>query len=710
MNDTIYRGMRDLVYVALGKTDSNSSEYLELKKHFRYSGEVLERMEQYGYSSDDDYISAMEVVLWMKATLSAKQMEEMFVGTQLEDFVKRTKEKAGDNLYLLYELYLYEKVDRKQILTAVSKTPLETTAGFLDWMTVHKNFGIVDYTLAKDIVLHMDGELKALNRFDAVKDADLFIHLIKFAFKLVCHTGDSRFKSDEDYKRLGLTGPLIALKSLYAEPVGKSSKKVLEQMGFSEMDILNLNCGIWLIKDQKPYCCNSEIKWWRLKKRWLQSLFVQKEEITINPVIEKMMEMEMPRKIDGENLTREFYLEGFSAEIPDIQNSYLLFDLLTRRLDENGYASDNSMNNVFKWKCICKNHDLSVMGDVLWLKGLLEYLNPQGISFNRNVSTGADRNKQIYAEVIKNCENLEEKQEVLKEIFQKDVKEFIYQNPGFFRTGFLDPLFISNFLDLDRYYKENNYDSAKYLRNMEYPFQLTFLQKFCEDRNWQFTSEEAEFLKTAVKDSWMVSLAYSNKSTDTCFQRFSSEEKKLLLGLVCELCVRISHICRLDLLMAGLIANTETRLILGEEISQEWYRILKQRDFGYQDALDRDFLSEEAYQKIKKQKEEQKEKERQDREAREVEIRKASLEEELQGLTVKEAVKVFAGKVPPFVFSDRERTLASLEVYKEHFEDKEIFTEKKVICKLMKFFLDCYKNNYITKPVLMNKLGLLKED
>ena len=50
MNDTIYRGMRDLVYVALGKTAySNSSEYLELKKHFRYPGEVLERMEQYGY-------------------------------------------------------------------------------------------------------------------------------------------------------------------------------------------------------------------------------------------------------------------------------------------------------------------------------------------------------------------------------------------------------------------------------------------------------------------------------------------------------------------------------------------------------------------------------------------------------------------------------------------------------------------------------------
>ncbi len=711
MNDTIYRGMRDLVYVALGKTAySNSSEYLELKKHFRYPGEVLERMEQYGYSSNDDYISFMEVVLWMKETLSAKQMEEMFVGTQLEDFVKRTKEKAGDNLYLLYELYLYEKSSREQILTAVSKTPLETTAGFLDWMTSDRLFGAADYSLAKDIVLSMDGELKTLNGLDAVKDADLFIHLIKFAFRLVCY--DSRFKSDEDFKRLGLTGLLVALKDLYSEPVGRSSKKVLEQMGFSEMDILNLNCGIWLIKDQKPYCCNSEIKWWRLKKRWLQSLFVQKEEITINPVIEKMMEMEMPRKIDGENLIREFYLEGFSAEIPDIQNSYLLFDLLTRRLDESGYASCNSMDNVFKWKNICKNHKLSVMDkeDRKWLKGLMGYLNPNEISFNRCLSIEADRNSQIYAEVIKNCTDLEEEQEVLRGIFQEDVRKFIYQNSGFFLSDFLDPLFISGFLDLDKYYKENSNAAAGYLKNMEYPFQLAFLQKFCEDRNWQFTTGEAEFLKTAVKDSWMVSLAYSNKSTDTCFQRFSSEEKKLLLGLVCELCVRISHICRLDLLMAGLIANTETRLILGEEISQEWYRILKQRDFGYQDSLDRDFLSAEAYQKIQKQKEEQKEKERQDREAREVEIRKASLEAELQGLTIKEAAKVFAGKVPPFVFSDRERTLASLEVYKEHFEDKEIFTEKKVICKLMKFFLDCYENNYITKPVLMNKLGLLKED
>lgn len=257
---------------------------------------------------------------------------------------------------------------------------------------------------------------------------------------------------------------------------------------------------------------------------------------------------------------------------------------------------------------------------------------------------------------------------------------------------------------------ENSNAAAGYLKNMDYPFQLAFLQKFCEDRNWQFTSDESAFLKKATTGGWVISLAYSNKPAYTCFQRFSSEEKKLLLGLMCELCVRIPSICRLDLLMAGLIVNTETRLILGEEISQEWYRILKQRDFVYQDALDRDFLSEEAYQKIQKQKEEQKEKERREQEAKEVEAQKASLEAKFHGLSANEAIEIYAGAVPTFVFSRREQTLASLEVYKEQFDHKKILTNKKVICKLMKFFLDCYENNYITKPVLMDKLGLLKEE
>ena len=713
MNETICRGMKDFVYVSLGKTAyRNNPEYLELKKNFSSPGEVIERMEQYGYSSMEDYISAMEVVLWMEEAFSAEQIEMLFEGTQLEDFVKKVKEKAGDNLYLLYEIYLYEKSSRKKILEAINKTSLETIVGFLDWMTSNRLFGAADYLLAKDIVVSIEGKLKALNKKDVVEDADLFIHLIKFAYRLVWYTGEDNFKSDAVYKRLGLTKLLIALKDLYSGPLGNSSQKVLDLMGFSEMDILNLNCGIWLIKDQISYSSNTDTKWWRLKKRWFQSLFVQKNEITIRPVLEKMMVMTMPRRIDGEDFAREFYLEGFSEEIPNVQNSYLLFDFWTRRVNESEYLSFNSVDKVQKWKYICENHKLSVMDkeDVQWLKGLMIYLNPKGISFDGKVSVGADRNQRIFAEVINDCANLEEKQELLTDIFQKDVKEFIYQFSEFFSVEFLNPLFISGFLKLDEYYKENSNAAAEYLRDMEYPFQLTFLTKFCEDKDWLFSFKEATFLKVAVTESWVIRMAYPNKSTDIYFKYFSMEEKKLLLELMCKLCVRIPSICRDDLLMAGFITNVETRFILGEEIAQEWYRVLKERGYMYLDSLERDFFSEDAYKKILKKQKEQKEKEEQSKEAIEVEEEKTTLEKKLLSFHVKEALEVFADAVPASVSSQRKQTLVLLEVYKEQFEDKRIFADRKIICKLMKFFLDCYENNYISKQVLKNKLNFLEEE
>ena len=105
MNETICRGMKDFVYVSLGKTAyRNNPEYLELKKNFSSPGEVIERMEQYGYSSREDYISAMEVVLWMEEAFSAEQIEMLFEGTQLEDFVKKVKEKAGEEVSVKVEI------------------------------------------------------------------------------------------------------------------------------------------------------------------------------------------------------------------------------------------------------------------------------------------------------------------------------------------------------------------------------------------------------------------------------------------------------------------------------------------------------------------------------------------------------------------------------------------------------------------------------
>ena len=114
--------------------------------------------------------------------------------------------------------------------------------------------------------------------------------------------------------------------------------------------------------------------------------------------------------------------------------------------------------------------------------------------------------------------------------------------------------------------------------------------------------------------------------------------------------------------------------------------------------------------KILKKQKEQKEKEEQSKEAIEVEEEKTSLEKKLLSFPVKEALEVFADAVPASVSSQRKQTLVLLEVYKEQFEDKRIFADRKIICKLMKFFLDCYENNYISKQVLKNKLNFLEEE
>ena len=114
--------------------------------------------------------------------------------------------------------------------------------------------------------------------------------------------------------------------------------------------------------------------------------------------------------------------------------------------------------------------------------------------------------------------------------------------------------------------------------------------------------------------------------------------------------------------------------------------------------------------KILKKQKEQKEKEEQSKEAIEVEEEKTTLEKKLLSFPVKEALEVFADAVPASVSSQRKQTLVLLEVYKEQFEDKRIFADRKIICKLMKFFLDCYENNYISKQVLKNKLNFLEEE
>ena len=243
---------------------------------------------------------------------------------------------------------------------------------------------------------------------------------------------------------------ILVFSALYEEPVKTKNEEFLKNLGYTDMDILNLNVGIWFLNDERTYLQQiSVIKWWRLLKRWFQELFHQETEISFTDNLKDFIReyfdgKKMPQKIDGENIIREFLLKGFQPGVSNIQNSYLLFDLLTMKVGDN-YQYDsynNSKNQVSRWDELNGTYKLSVSSkeEEKWLRGLVQYLYPDGIKKESDygiVHLVLPRLlAQIYAhilqEYITDQKKLEEKESVLKDIFDQDIKEFLYQQVDYF--------------------------------------------------------------------------------------------------------------------------------------------------------------------------------------------------------------------------------------------------------------------------------------
>lgn len=186
----VYEGLQSLIRVAMGDSVSNDT-YFEFKKYFRYPGELLERMEQYGYGSADDYLSAIAALRWAKNR--KLDISEMCVGTQLEDFLKKAEEKGKEenDLLLLYSVICYENDateitgdDLATLLDAAKENTQESVVYFLkkilDDRIHHWNLqGYVDKFLlaSKILVLKMDS-ISSLAQEDVCECADFFMDLI----------------------------------------------------------------------------------------------------------------------------------------------------------------------------------------------------------------------------------------------------------------------------------------------------------------------------------------------------------------------------------------------------------------------------------------------------------------------------------------------------------------------------------------------------
>lgn len=725
----LYEGIIGLSKVITGHK-CNSPKYLEVKKDFRYPGELLERMEEKGYSSINDYISVMCGLKKSRKYFT----KESFVGEQLENFLVRAKKKAVDNncLLLMYQVMVFSKEegnvpkisesDLELLLKAAEKNDLENLVFFLyalaDFTDTYWEKHTISLSMVRDIMntrIHYI-EFRVLQKRDILNEPDLFMSLILLSVRLFRRAGEDEKNFKIQFGDPDLADVILAFADMYKEPLKKKYQKILINKGFSESDILSLNCGIWQIRHEKTELTwDSKVKWWRLVKRWFQCLFQQEKEITIKTELEHLIQAELPQKIDGETSMREFLFKGLYASIPNLQNSYLLFHLLTMK-DDNKSIYSKYTNYVPEWKMHCTNHplDLDTEEHKEWLEGLMKYLLPNIYKKEEIRFTYWPNLADLYVQVLRlymKEELLKKMEPSLKEVFSVDVKDFLYSHPFDFNSEDIKKLLETGYLSINELYKQNKGSVQKYINEMDHGFILDFVKDFCESRNWSFTPDEAKFLKVSFTSSWPVSLAYYKQNKETHFEAFTDEQKENLMGLLCEICIHIPDICDLESLMAGFIENSETRKILGEELAESWYKLLAERKYMGMDYLNKAYLSEEQLKKLQKEEEEEKRKEEEEKFRNKLEKQKELLLDKINLLPDNEKFEAFLEELPYGVYSHNSvEAKAVLEIYNEKFMNVDVSASKKLSCKSYSFFVECYEYGLIAKEELVEYITNFKEE
>lgn len=678
----LYKGIIGLVKTAAGM-NCEYGDYQDIKQYFRYPGELLERMEEQGFTSISDYISVMKGL----SRIGKYHTDGIFIGSQLEDFLKRAKEKAvkEHNLILLYQVLVFSYLDPEPatltgedislLLTSAKESNLEDLFEFLSLFFEEerarywKENKAAETRLIQKILTVKREEIIGISKIPVLEHDTFYMSVISFFRNLkISILRDCMETNFEETFGKDIGQMILVFSALYEEPVKGKNEKFLKNLGYTDMDILNLNAGIWFLNDEPTYLQKlSDIKWWRLLKKWFQEMFHQETEIPFADSLktfarEYFDSKKMPQKIDGENIIREFLLKGFQPGVPNVRNSYLLFDLLTMKVGGNyRYDAYNTQNQVPRWDELNGTYKLSVnrKEEEEWLRGLVQYLYPEGIKKESNYGSALPvlpkRLVQIYAHILRayiaDQKKLEEKASVLNDIFDQDIKEFLYQQASYFTPEQMHPLFESGYLDFSEFMRINKKYSKEHLKRMDKPYLLTFLKTFCESRNWIFTDNEANFLENSFKDSWVIGLAYYKKQTVNYLSVFSEEEQEMLLGLMCELITRIPDICDLDDFMAGIISSTETRKILGAELSEQWYQFLEARSYKAMNSLRQDYLPEEVYAAFVQKKEKLEAEKKKIKEQEKLKKAKAALNDELNEISDAERLNILFKKMPSYVSS-----------------------------------------------------------
>lgn len=600
--------------------------YREFRERFRYPGEVLEQMENKGYGTLDDYISAMGAVIKIRE-YNMEDLPGMYNTTQIIDFLGRAKRIALDNisLFLAYQLMGYS--DNDEIFwKVVEKSTLEEIFSFLRELRI----GIGCHTLLGSdwniFISDLDrmfqtkeNEIAHLSEYSVSENEPFYRMLEKeCSYFLDCY-------GKNEIKKYPWKDFVLTFAVLYTTVVKSTQEKYLRSLGFSHFDTTYLSTGIWSGEEHSEFYKKSPVRWSNAFRLWFEEYFAQEQDLS-EKVILSYQNFSMPRKIDGISKKGEFLLDG--------------------------------MKNSTSCRGAWHHTDLLLHFYLMNRKDLTYFWNDLQTGFNLSLVNNHSVEK---------------------------IKEFIYFYDKY--ESLLDDKKQGFYILLDTILEKRS-----------------FFKNFCEDRNWLFTETDVERLQSLFNHSWLPGIAFYEKSLG--IPDMPVEELRELIDYACELFFRIPYICNLEHFIAGCITEPTIKAALGTEICDSWYQLLLDRGYQTIEAVQKEYLSKEAYEEILRRKKQLEEEEKLRMEQESVKKQTAEWIEELQLMqkTIDKFILIKNHFPSFFYYGTRIQALACLELLKQ-VPDGGVLKEE-LVEPYYSFFVQCYVNELITKEQMLHYMEI----
>lgn len=674
--------------------------YREFRERFRYPGEVLEQMENKGYGTLDDYISAMGAVIKIRE-YNMEDLPGMYNTTQISDFLVRARKIAIDNnsLFLAYQLMGYSD-DEKVFLEVIKKATLEEIFSFLRELRI----GIGCHTLLGSdwniFISDLDrmfqtkeNEIAHLSVYSVSENEAFYRMLETECFRLLEHYGK------DEIKKYPWKDFVLTFAALYTTVVKSTQEKYLRSLGFSHFDTTYLSTGIWSGEEHSEFYKKSPVRWSNAFRLWFEEYFVQEQDLS-EKVILSYQNFSMPRKIDGISKKGEFLLDGM-RNFTTFRGTWHHTDLLLY------FYLMNREDLTYSWNDLHTGYDLSLENDdnIEKVKEFIHFCN-------QYESLLDDKKQGFYILLDAILEDnlssgmkvFRERESLVEEMFSVNAKSYLLDHQNTFSYEQWNILISDDYITIQELYEASPYWTIGYIKPLDTPEKRLFFKNFCEDRNWLFTETDVERLQSLFNHSWLPGIAFYEKSLG--IPDMPVEELRELIDYACELFFRIPYICNLEHFLAGCITEPTIKAALGTEICDSWYQLLLDRGYQTIEAVQKEYLSKEAYEEILRRKKQLEEEEKLRMEQESVKKQTAEWIEELQLMqkTIDKFILIKNHFPSFFYYGTRIQALACLELLKQ-VPDGGVLKEE-LVEPYYSFFVQCYVNELITKEQMLHYMEI----